>query len=99
VAQRYASETAYYLNGKLGRVALINRGVRFPAGRWLRIAGGAVLAWHVEEIVADLFPSLGTRDIPITQLLTDFDVQEFEQALQASGLLASADADADADPD
>lgn len=97
MAQGYANETAYYLNGKLARLALIGEGVRFPAGRWIRIAGAAALPWYVEALVADLFPSLGMNGTPIATLLTDFDVQEFEQALQESGALSGVDADPDAD--
>ena len=93
MAQESAKETAYYLNGKLARLALIAKGVRFPAGRWIRIAGGSVLPWYVEELVADLFPSLAFTGIPIAFLLTDFDVGEFEQALLRGGWLSGADAD------
>jgi hypothetical protein len=95
VAQESAIETAYYLNGKLGRLALIAKGVRFPAGRWIRIAGAATLPWYVEELVADLFPSLAITGTPIAFLLTDFDVQEFEQSLQQAELLEGADANGD----
>jgi hypothetical protein len=97
VANGYAHETAYYLNGKLARLAFIAKGVRFPAGRWIRVAGGTVLPWYAEALAADLFPSLGIEGTPIATLLTDFDVQEFEEALEKSGLLGYADADADPD--
>jgi len=99
VANGYANETAYYLNGKLARLAFIAKGVRFPAGRWIRVAGGTVLPWYVEALADDLFPSLGVAGNPIATLLTDFDVQEFEEALKRSGVLGDADADASSDID
>ncbi len=99
MANGYANETAYYLNGKLARLAFIAKGVRFPAGRWIRIAGGTVLPWYVEALAEDLFPSLGLAGTPIATLLTDFDVQEFEEALKRSGLLRGADPVADLDGD
>ena len=80
----HARESAYYLNGRLPRLALIGRGVRFPAGRWIRIAGEMVPQSLVYELVADLFPSLSTTCIPMAVLLTDFDVEEFERDLQNS---------------
>jgi hypothetical protein len=77
----YADETAYYLNGRLPRLALVAKGVRFPQGRWLRVAGELVPPWHVQELVSDLFPALANTRISIAILLTDFDVQEFERQL------------------
>ena len=77
-----ATETAYYLNGRLPRIAMIANGVRFPAGRWIRVAGESVLPWYVQQLVADLFPSLGTEAIAVVTLLTDFDVEEFERGLE-----------------
>lgn len=79
--QEYAPETAYYLNGRLPRIALIAKGVRFPEGRWIRVAGELVPPWHVQQLVSDLFPSLAEAAIPLVTLLTDFDVQEFERQL------------------
>jgi len=79
--QEYAPETAYYLNGRLPRIALIAKGVRFPEGRWIRVAGELVLPWHVQQLVSDLFPSLAKAAIPLVTLLTDFDVQELERQL------------------
>jgi hypothetical protein len=73
-----AGETAYYLNGKLPRLALIGRGVRFPAGTWIRVADGDLPAWKVEPLVVDLFAALKRRPLRIAILLTEFDVQEFE---------------------
>ena len=76
-----AIETAYYLNGRLPRIALIGNGVRLPAGRWIRVASESVLPWDVQQLVADLFPSLGAAPVPVVTLLTDFDVEEFERGL------------------
>jgi len=77
-------ETAYYLNTTLPRLALIAKGVRFPAGQWIRIAGGTIRPWHVEELVSDLFPALRGRPIPFRLLLTDFDVTEYEREIRTS---------------
>ncbi|TMB20629.1 MAG: hypothetical protein E6J65_16545 [Deltaproteobacteria bacterium] len=79
-----AQETAYYLNTRLPRLALIAKGIRFPAGQWIRIAGGSVMPWHVEELVPDLFPALRGRPVPFRVLLTDFDVTEYEREVRWS---------------
>jgi hypothetical protein len=55
--KRSAKETAYYFNGKLRHLALI------------------------ETLVRDLFPLVKDAKLPFSALLTDFDVDEFEQAL------------------
>ncbi|HWE26193.1 MAG TPA: hypothetical protein VG496_19820 [Myxococcales bacterium] len=75
----YARDTGYYLNGKLSVVALIAAGVRFPAGRWIRVASDMVPAPLVQELVVDLFPALGVQPARMVNLLTEFDVQEFER--------------------
>jgi len=81
-----AAETAYYLNSKLLALALVGRGVRFPAGQWLRIADAEVRPWHAEELVGELFPALYRKPVEFAVLLTDFDVFEFERGLaEASG--------------
>ena len=82
----YADETAYYLNGKLPRLALIAKGIKFPPGRWIRVAGEVVPPGLVQELVADLFPALGGHLVPLVTLLTDFDVQEFERELEGFSL-------------
>jgi hypothetical protein len=76
-----AGETAYYLNGKLPRIALIAKGVRFPDGQWVRLTGDQVSPALVQEVAADLFPALGNRPVPLATLLTDFDVEEFEREI------------------
>jgi len=76
-----AGETAYYLNGKLLRVALIGRGVRFPAGTWIRVADSDLPPWRVEGLVVDLFVALKRRPLRIAILLTNFDVEEFEKEI------------------
>ena len=78
----YAQETAYFLNPKLPRVAFIAKGLRFPTGHWIRLAGETVLPWYVEQLVGDLFPALSGTALPIAMLLTEFDVDEFERGLQ-----------------
>src|SRR5437588_12049866 len=77
-------ETAYYLNTTLPRLALIAKGVRFPAGQWIRIAGGTIRPWHVEELVSDLFPALRGRPIPCRLLLTDLHVTEYDREVRTS---------------
>jgi hypothetical protein len=76
-----AGATAYYLNGRLPRLALIGRGVRFPAGTWLLVADDRRAPWEVEPLVTDLFVALRDRPVRFAALLTDFDVEEFENRL------------------
>jgi hypothetical protein len=76
-----AGETAYYLNGKLARLALIGKGIRFPAGTWIRVADGTLAPWEVEPLVLELFAALAQRPLRFAVLLTDFDVEEFDAAL------------------
>jgi hypothetical protein len=79
-----AAETAYYINGKLPRIALIGKGVRFPKGQWVRLTGDQVPPALVQEVAAELFPALGNALVAIFTLLTDFDVEEFERGLEGS---------------
>jgi hypothetical protein len=69
------------LNGKLPRLALIGRGVRFPSGTWIRVADGDLPAWKVEPLVVDLFAALRRRPLRIAILLTEFDVEEFQREI------------------
>ena len=75
-----SGETAYYLNRALSTVALIAKGVRFPAGQWIRVADGAAMPADVENLVPDLFPALRNQQLRIRVLLTDFEIEEFERA-------------------
>jgi len=75
-----AGETAYYLNGKLPRLALIGKGVRFPSGTWIRVADGELAPSEVEPLVVELFVALRPGPLRFAFLLTDFDVEEFEKA-------------------
>ena len=75
-----AGETAYYLSGKLARLALIGKGVRFPAGTWIRVADGTFAPWQAERLVIELFAGLKQRSPRLAVLLTDFDVEEFDAA-------------------
>ncbi len=77
---RFSGETAYYLNAALPQLALIAKGVRLPAGKWIRIAGERIPAALADELVRDLFPRLRRRLVPFVVLLTNFDVEEFERA-------------------
>jgi hypothetical protein len=72
--------TRYYLNPKLGRLAIIRSGVRFPPGNWLPVADEQLAPVKVEELVLEMFPSL--TKVGFEVLLTDFDVEEYERGLQ-----------------
>ena len=80
-----AEETAYYLNGKLPKLALIAKGVRFPPGTWIRLADGILPPWEAEELARDLFPALATGPVPFIALLCELDVVQFEQDLRDDG--------------
>ena len=77
--RRNTKETAYYFNGRLPHIALIAKGVRFPAGQWIWVAANSLTPWLVEALVRDLFPVVKHANLPFSALLTDFDVDEFEQ--------------------
>jgi hypothetical protein len=79
-----SGETAYYINGKLPRIALIAKGVRFPSGQWVRLTGDVVPPALVQEVAADLFPALGDKLVSVVTLLTDFDVEEFEREIESA---------------
>jgi hypothetical protein len=79
-----SGETAYYINGKLPRIALIGKGVRFPNGQWVRMTGDLVPPSLAQELAADLFPALRDRLVRVITLLTDFDVEEFERELEST---------------
>jgi hypothetical protein len=74
-------ETAYYLNRDIPAVALMSRGVRFPSGRWFRVAGATALPVDVEQLLADLFPELKGTVVRFAHLESDSDVQRFEKSL------------------
>ena len=86
----YAEDTAYYLNGKLPRLALIAKGIRFPPGNWLRVADGLLPPWEAENLVRDFFPALTKGPLPFIALLCEFDLEQFEQDLKngEKGLVA-----------
>jgi hypothetical protein len=67
------------------RLALIAKGIRFPAGHWLRIADELLAPWRAQELVPSLFPALARKTVPFVALLTEFDVQEFECECEPSG--------------
>jgi len=52
--------------------------VPFPPGKWIRVADASFPAWRVEDLVPDMFPALREKPLPFVQLLTDFDVAEFQ---------------------
>jgi hypothetical protein len=76
-----APETAYYLNLKARVVALITRGLRFPAGRWIRVADAAALAWLVEKMLGEILPALKGQFITFRALTSESDVKELERSL------------------
>jgi len=76
-----AEETAYYLNSKIPALALVAKGVRFPAGTWMRVAEATVPAWQVEDMLASVFPALRGRVLRIESLKSDDEVKEFERSL------------------
>jgi len=78
----YAEDTAYYLNGKLPKLALIAKGVRFPPGTWIRLADGLLPPWEAETLARELFPALEKGPVPFIALLCELDVVQFEQDLR-----------------
>ena len=56
-----AAETAYYLNSKIPALALVAKGVRFPAGMWIRVAEATVPPWQVEDMLGSVFSALRGR--------------------------------------
>ena len=76
-----AEETAFYLNSKIPVLALIAKGVRFPAGTWMRVADATVPAWQVEDMLASVFPVLRGRALRVESLTSEYEVKEFERSL------------------
>jgi hypothetical protein len=76
-----ADETAYYFNRKIPAVALIARGVQFPAGPWLRVADATALAWQVEQMLRKVFPDMKGATLTFTTLASESEVEEFERSL------------------
>jgi phytoene dehydrogenase-like protein len=77
-----AEVTAYYFNIRIPAVALIAKGVRFPAGTWSPIADASALTWRIEEALAELFPGLKGTVVRFESLTSEFDVTEFERSLR-----------------
>src|SRR6266851_597406 len=73
--------TGYYFNRDLPYFALIAKGISLPSGRWIRIADDEQPPWKVQELLAGIVHVLPSQ-VPFVALLTDFDVQEFEQELR-----------------
>src|SRR6266849_3430231 len=87
-----ASKTAYFLNRVLGYLALIGRNVRLPesGGVWILVADAVHAPWEVADLLAASYPGIDAQRLPFIALLTDFDVEEFEREMQASGRPAAA---------
>jgi hypothetical protein len=77
-----AVETAYYFNEMLLAVALIAKGVRFPAGRWMRVVTGRVQRENVEELLASAFPHLKGKVLTFVTLTSEAEVAAFEASIQ-----------------
>jgi hypothetical protein len=86
-----ASKTAYFLNRALGYLALIGKNVRLPDGPgvWILVADAVRAPWEVADLLAATYPGIDAGQLPFTALLTDFDVEEFERELQATGRLTA----------
>ncbi len=78
---KVAANTAYYLNQLIPAVALISKGVRLPAGAWMRIVSGAVSRHRVELMLAKVFPDLKGKVLTFVSLSTDREVEDFERSL------------------
>jgi hypothetical protein len=76
-----AVETAYYFNEMLLAVALIAKGVRFPAGKWMRVVTGQVPRQSVEQLLANVFPYLKGKVLTFVTLTSESDVQAFEASI------------------
>jgi len=75
-----AAETAYYLNSKIPALALVTKGVRFPAGMWIRVAEARVPAWQVEEMLGSV-PAPTGRMLRFESFTSGDEVKEFERSL------------------
>jgi len=87
-----ASKTAYFLNRVLGYLALIGRNVRLPesGGVWILVADAVHAPWEVADLLAASYPGVDAQRLPFVALLTDFDVEEFEREMLATGRSAAA---------
>jgi len=85
--EKRASKTAYFLNRALGYLALIGRNVRLPesGGVWILVADAVRAPWEVAELLGASYPGVDAHQLPFVALLTDFDVEEFEGEMQATG--------------
>jgi hypothetical protein len=90
--EKRASKTAYFLNRALGYLALIGRNVRLPesGGVWILVADAVRAPWEVAELLVATYPGIDAQQLPFVALLTDFDVEEFEREMQATGRAAAA---------
>ena len=86
-----ASKTAYFLNRVLGYLALIGRNVRLPesGGVWILVADAVHAPWEVADLLAASYPGVDAQRLPFVALLTDFDVEEVEREMLATGRSAA----------
>jgi hypothetical protein len=60
---------------------LIAKGVRFPAGGWIRVVTGQVPRQNVEQLLANVFPYLKGKVLTFVTLTSESDVQAFEASI------------------
>ena len=86
---RRASKTCYYLNRRARYLAIIARGVRFPAsvGVWIPIANPDRDLSETMELLDATYPQLDAPRLSFVKLLRDFEVDEFEKELRQRSLL------------
>ena len=77
---RAASARAYFFNSRILTVALIERGVRMPAGLWRWVANAPATSEHLEQVLATVSPSLKGKVLAFVSLLNEAEVQEFERS-------------------
>jgi hypothetical protein len=77
---RAAAAAAYFFNSTLLTVALIERGVRMPAGLWRWVANAPATSEHLEQALAALTPSLKGKVLAFVSLSNEAEVQEFERS-------------------
>jgi hypothetical protein len=73
-----ADETAYYFNKGILAVAMIAQGVRFPLGKWIRVANVSAHPHQVERMLANVYPDLKGKVLSFATLTTESEVAEFE---------------------
>jgi len=70
----------------------VGRNVRLPesGGVWILVADAVHAPWEVVDLLAASYPGVDAQRLPFVALLTDFDVEEFEREMLATGRSAAA---------